>query len=62
MRLFSEIKEPRSILFGMKLNKSESQWLQSRAAKEGLSKSSLVRKLLAELVKKEAESVRRERG
>ena len=62
MSLFREIKEPRSILFGMKLNISESQWLRARAAKEGVSKSSLVRRLLADLASKEAETARQKRG
>lgn len=55
--LFREIKEPRSFLFGMKITKSESDWLRARAMREGLSKSSLVRKLLAELASNERSTV-----
>lgn len=53
MELFKEIKEPRSLLFGMKLTKSEAEWLRTRAMKAGVSKSSFVRKLLANIVAKE---------
>jgi len=50
--LFREIREPRSIVFGMKMTKSEAEWLQARAMKAGVSKSSFVRKLLAGIVDK----------
>jgi hypothetical protein len=50
--LFVEIKERRSILFGMKITKSEAEWLRRKAKQQGLSKSSLVRKLLADLANK----------
>jgi hypothetical protein len=60
MDLFRD-KVPRSILFGMKLTRLESEWLQTRALKEGLSKSSLVRKLLAELASNEGEDAGQKR-
>ena len=49
MELFKEIKESRPILFGMKVSKAEVEWLRTRALKAGVSKSSFVRRLLAEL-------------
>ena len=57
MELFKEIKEPRSILFGMKVSKAEVEWLRTRALKAGVSKSSFVRKLLADLASNEGYSV-----
>jgi len=53
MNPFKEFKEPRSVLFGMKITKSEAEWLRIRALQEGVSKSSFVRKLLANIVGKE---------
>jgi hypothetical protein len=52
MDLFREGKEHRSFLFGIKLTKSEAEWLQAKAMKAGVSKSSFVRKLLASTVDK----------
>ncbi len=57
MDLFKEIKEPRSLLFGMKITRSEAEWLRSSAMREGVSKSSFVRKLLASIVGKEDHAV-----
>ena len=57
MNLFKEIKEQRCILFGMKLTKSEGEWLRTKALKAGVSKSSFVRKLLADLASNEGYSV-----
>ena len=62
MNLFKEIKEPRSILFGMKITKSEAEWLRTRALKERLSRSSLVRSLLAALANKEDDDKSQKRG
>lgn len=62
MNLFREIKEPRSILFGMKLTKSEGEWLRTRALKEGLSKSSFVRRLLANSASGEGDDATQKRG
>jgi hypothetical protein len=59
MNLFKEIKEQRCILFGMKLTKSEGEWLRTKALKAGVSKSSFVRRLLAELARKEGHIVAR---
>jgi hypothetical protein len=60
--LFRKLQEPRSILFGMKMTKSEAKWLRERAVKEGSSRSSVVRKLLADLARNEGDEVRQERG
>jgi len=57
MNLFKEIKERRCILFGMKLTKSEGEWLRTKALKAGVSKSSFVRKLLADLASNDGYSV-----
>jgi hypothetical protein len=51
--LFNEIREPRCLLFGMKLTKSEAEWLRRTAQQQGLSRSSLVRRLLADVANKE---------
>ena len=62
MNLFREIKERRSILFGMKLTEPEAEWLRARAVQDGLSKSSFVRKLLADLASNIGNEVGQGRG
>ena len=62
MDLFKAVNEPRSILFGMKMNRPEITWLREKAAEKGLSKSSFVRKVLEDFARKEAEDVNKERG
>ena len=62
MELFKEIKEPRSILFGMKVSKAEVEWLRTRALKEGVSKSSFVRRLLANSASGEGDDATQKRG
>jgi hypothetical protein len=59
--LFREIKDPRCILFGMKTTKTEADWLRTRALTEGISKSALVRRLLADVANKDGDNASQEK-
>ena len=62
MGLLKEIKEPRSILFGMKISRAELEWLRTKALKAGVSKSSFVRRLLANSASGEGDDATQKRG